>query len=120
MGTSALLAALTLGVFGLNQVRGPESVTVLFVQAVAVGDLRTAQRLVVGDEGVAADIATVVSAFARSGATFTITDVDRRGNTALVSVLWLRGEAHRTMMLPLVKTGQGWKIDARPQPWGGR
>lgn len=120
IGTSALLASLTLGVFGLNQYGGPESVTTLFVHAVAAGDEETVRGLFVGDEGIADAMAQQVSAAVRSGASFLITDVVRRDDTAVVSILWRWGRARRTMMLPLVKTEQGWKVDARPQTWGIR
>ena len=115
VGTSALLASLTLGVFALNQYGGPESVTTLFIHAVAAGDGNTVRNLFVGDEEIAGAMAEQVSAAVRSGAAFLITDVVRRDDTAVVSILWRWDRARRTMMLPLVKTEGGWKIDARPR-----
>lgn|GEM_PF-6073986 len=109
------MASLTLGVFALNQYGGPESVTTLFIHAVAAGDGNTVRNLFVGDEEIAGAMAEQVSAAVRSGAAFLITDVVRRDDTAVVSILWRWDRARRTMMLPLVKTEGGWKIDARPR-----
>lgn len=120
MGTSVLFASLTLGVFALNQYSGPEAVTILFVEAVAAGDARQASSLVAGDPGIAYSIAQQVAVDARSSESFWITSVRRSGNLAVVSLTWIRGSATRTMMLPLVKTEAGWRIDARRTTWGLR
>lgn len=112
------MAFLTLGVFALNQYGGPESVTVLFVRSVAEMDERAVQSLFVGDGRIAGAMAEQVSIALRSGASFVITDVARRDESAVVSIQWQWDHARRTMMLPLVKTERGWKIDARPQAWG--
>ncbi|MER3462977.1 MAG: hypothetical protein C4342_08435, partial [Armatimonadota bacterium] len=106
------------GVFALNQYAGPESVTVLLIRSVAEGDQQRVAELFVGDGRIAAGMADQVAGAIRSGADFVITEVVRRGDTALVSILWRWSSARRTMLLPLVRTERGWKIDARPQTWG--
>lgn len=118
IGTSVLFASITLGVFVLNQYGGPESVTSLFVRSVAAGNDERIRGLVVGDPGIAVAIVQQVAEGVRFADGFLVTSVRRRGDVAIVSLTWLRGNVRRVMMLPLVKTETGWKVDARHTTWG--
>jgi len=112
IATSLLLSALTLGIFALKQMDGPEGKLHMFFDALKKGDEKRVLEAVSGDNRAVALLANEVVTLFRNGARYDVIEVKREDNEALALVEFRLGRFIERSVWFLKRSEGEWRIDA--------
>ena len=110
---SLAIVGLTLGVFSLSQLRGPEGSVHRYLMAVGERDGESVNRLSFGTEREKFAVANFVSQVFQLGARYQVVDVNQTAHRARVGVLFrFNNGTELPWIVSVRRVGRDWLIDA--------